>query len=488
MKKTIAKIMAAAVVLSSVIAPNVNAASSLTTAQTALAAPVQLTGLHLSQVSATLSGNVNTHDLLSTDLVGTRNNPVDAGFTVNRNTAGQIVSVDSDLYLTGTSRALNGDLLYFDAGAVYVQVANAVTPISVNDFTANADALNTSTTKGLNLATINTITGQSYASAEAAAKAIATGEVDVTDITRGVSSQGDGSKIANNVLKTTVSSEGIFKEDKYIGATVFDGGYQVMADGHFRFLVGTPSTQDTAYIEAALNSSDPIVLRMTVGFDNTVVRDGNNVAIPDKQAWVRLASQEAADYDGYVILHQDNGYDRHIGVNYSVANGYATITKANMDVLNSDVAKGGRLYLDYVYNRTNTSASTSTLAYKIRTIGSRVFKEGKFQVISGLNSDGAKWIRNIHNGAFRKCKQLKKVNLDTSKKIRKINEKAFYDCKKLATVKLDGRNLKKIGSKAFSGTKSNINFRIKANTKTQYNKAVKMLKKAAPKKAKFTKI
>ena len=499
MKKTIAKIMAAAMVLSTVVAPNVNAASSLTAAQAALAGvPVPLTGLHLSQIAATLNGNVNSHDLLTTDLVGSRNNPVDAGFTVNRNTAGQIVSVDSDLYLTGTGNALNGDLLYFDVGTgnVAVQVANAATTVSVSDFTNGNITLykDTNTTK---VAAKNTIAA--YAGVDvtgltdrAAGKkivdAIKTGEVDITDISEGVNTQNNGSKIANNVLKTTVSN-GIFKDDVYIGGDVFDGGYQVMGDGHFRFIVGTPSSDDTAKIEAALNASNPIVLRMTIGFNAAFVRDAAGNPINDKQAWVRLSPQEQAAYDGYVILHQDNGYNRHIGVNYTVVDGtYAEITAANNDVLKSDVAKGGRLYLDYVYNRTNTNADvTSARTYKIRTIGSRVFKEGKFQTISGLGDDGAKYIRTIHNGAFRKCKQLKKVNLDTNKKIRKINSKAFYDCKKLATVKMDARGLKAVGSDAFKNCKSNIKFKLKGNS-SQVKKAWAKIKKQAPKKAKYSKI
>ena len=191
----------------------------------------------------------------------------------------------------------------------------------------------------------------------------------------------------------------MFKEDKYNGAEIFNG-FTVDNDGYVVLNVANPSATRDDQINAALNSVDPVIMKLTFDFNNggNRVLNDNGTPIAKHHVWIRLTNGDTSQgYDGYVLLKKDNG-------------------------------------------------------------------------------------------AFRKCKQLKKVNLDTSKKIRKINEKAFYDCKKLATVKLDGRNLKKIGSKAFSGTKSNITFKVKANTKTQYNKAVKMLKKAAPKKAKFSKI
>ena len=495
MKKTIAKIMAAAMVLSTVVAPNVNA----TTAISQTANGVAFSSLNLAQISATLSGNVNRHDLLNNATVGSRNNPVDAGFEAHYNN-GLIDYVESDLYLVGQAPAVDGNLVWFDPAndQVVVQVTDAaVTGVNLSDTDKLSQA--TATTGGVKVDAADVITNYDLNVANKTAeerraailKAVTEGNnasnVDVQNISRAVSNNGQSGTIANNILKTTVSN-GIFNDDKYIGGTVFDGGFAIQNDGKIRFVVGTPNAEKTAQIEAAANSTDPIVFKMTMTFGNRVLNRATGALVGERQVWVRLASQEEADYDGFVILHQDNGYNRHIGVNYSIdGSGYATITKANASVLNSDVAKGGRLYLDYVYNRTNTGAALNNQAYKIRTIGSRVFKEGKFQTIAGLGDDGAKYIRTIHNGAFRKCKQLKKVNLDTNKKIRKINSKAFYDCKKLATVKMDARNLKAVGSDAFKNCKSNITFKLKGNS-SQVKKAWAKIKKQAPKKAKYSKI
>ena len=493
MKKTIAKIMAAAVALSTVVAPNVNAGTSYNAA-VAAGAPVQLKSLDLSQTAATLTGNLNGHSLIGTtsETIGSRNNPVDAGFTVNTNAAGQVISVDSDLYVTATARGLDGDLLFYDGNDIFLETGDAVTAVSAKNFKdgTGSEAV-TGTTAVRKYTTDNLKTNYGYTgTAYDMVQAIANGDVKVTDVNNAnfVTSQKSADYLSNSVLKKTIAN-GIFDVDQYIGKTVFDGGYQLLANGQIRFLIDTPNATKTAQVYAAASSESPIVLQMTMKFGDTI-RNAKDEQVATKYVWVRLASQEAADYDGYVILHEDNGNDRHIGVNYTVdGSGYATITKANTSVLNSDVAKGGRLYLDYVYNRTNTNASvTSNLTYKIRTIGSRVFKEGKFQAISGSDGDGgAKWIRNIHNGAFRKCKQLKKVNLGTSKKIRKINSKAFYDCKKLATVRMDARNLKNVGSDAFKNCKSNITFKLKGST-SQVNKAWAKIKKQAPKKAKKSKI
>ena len=485
MKKTIAKIMAAAVALSTVVAPNVNATTAVNGRN-----PVNFQSLQISQLAT--NANTKNHNLIGVNTVGSRSNPVDAGFTINYGADGNAASVTSDMYLTGTSFALGNDLLFFnpaDLANVWVQITDAATtPVDVSDF--DGDTVNGA--KSAAVATLATNNGvdnsgsTALARVQSAIKDIKTDEVKVSNIANAVTNKEKGSAISNNVLQQTVSN-GIFKVDQYIGGDIFDGGYTILADGRIQFLINTRNATKTAQLQAAADSTSPVVFKLTMTFANGLT-DWNNIAIGTKEVWVRLASQEEADYDGYVILHQDNGKNRHIGVNYKVdTSGYATIEAANNTVLKSDVVKGGRLYLDYVYDRTNTGENTALAsAYKIRTIGSRVFKDSKFQVIGGLGDDGANWIRNIHNGAFRSCKQLKKVNLGDQKKLRKINSKAFKGCKKLATVKLDGRGLKQVGSKAFEGCKSNITFKIKGSS-SQAKKAWAKIKKQAPKKAKYSK-
>ena len=509
MKKTIAKVMAAAMLLTTAFAADVNATTFYRNVPAA--GIVNFRDLYLAQTQATQSGNLATYYLTDNDTVGSYSNPIDVGITDTSDTLnGHIRSIDTDLHLFGDAITFGGNIVYFDAATGNVVATAGIAADSTINFANDAKTDNNgnlvmsvdtikdaypsenikiSTSGGA--VTGGTIGSTQYNSAEAFGGAIIqllynhgvfSDTITTSDLNSALSSNND---ISSSVMKETVN--GAYKADVYIGGDVFNR-FAIDNDGSFRFNVNTPSLANDTHIQNAIHGNAPIVMSVTLRFAARARVRGNVVGA--KRVWIRLANTAESNYDGYVILKQDNGQNLHIGVNYTQdSNGYATLTAAESEAIKRDSVKGGRLLLDYVYDRTNTTESTTAnTAFRIRTISSRIFKDGKFQAVSGLGDDGAKWIRNIHNGAFRKCKQLKKVNLDTSKKIRKINEKAFYDCKKLATVKLDGRNLKKIGTNAFKGTKSNIKFKIKANTKTQYNKAVKMIKKAAPKKAKFYKI
>ena len=509
MKKTIAKVMAAAMLLTTAFAADVNATTFYRNVPAA--GIVNFRDLYLAQTQATQSGNLATYYLTDNDTVGSYSNPIDVGITDTSDTLnGHIRSIDTDLHLFGDAITFGGNIVYFDAATGNVVATAGIAADSTINFANDAktdnngnlvmsvDTIkkaypseNITISKSGSAVTGGTIGSTQYNSAEAFGGAIIqllynhgvfSDTITTSDLNSALSSNND---ISSSVMKETVN--GAYKADVYIGGDVFNR-FAIDNDGSFRFNVNTPSLANDTHIQNAIHGNAPIVMSVTLRFAARARVRGNVVGA--KRVWIRLANTAESNYDGYVILKQDNGQNLHIGVNYTQdSNGYATLTAAESEAIKRDSVKGGRLLLDYVYDRTNTTESTTAnTAFRIRTISSRIFKDGKFQAVSGLGDDGAKWIRNIHNGAFRKCKQLKKVNLDTSKKIRKINEKAFYDCKKLATVKLDGRNLKKIGTNAFKGTKSNIKFKIKANTKTQYNKAVKMIKKAAPKKAKFYKI
>ena len=506
MKKTIAKIMAAAMVLSTVVAPNVNAATAFT--NVANGGPVNFTELYLAQTTATTGNNVATYPLIgaTNDLVGSRSNPVDAGFTTTTNGLGNITSVKTDLSIIGNAVGVAGNIVYYDTATnnIVAIVSNADTKVKysewgtsgvTNDKISSYKALAAGNITGVDTAK-KKADGATYDDTQsfgsgvltyAQKKGILNDTVKVSDIDAVVANDGTTGTITSSAYKQVVSLDGVFEENKYIGGDVFNG-FTIDADGSIRLTVANPSSVQDALINSAFNSIDPIVLKLRMTFAANAFDNATNAQITPKEVWIRLANEAQSTYDGYVILHKDNGQNEKVGVNYTAtADGYATITRVNTTKIEADSAKGGRLYLDYVYDRTNTSASTVTTngAFKIREIGSRVFKGGKFQQISGLDG-GAKWIRNIHNGAFRKCKQLKKVNLGDNKKLRKINEKAFYDCKKLATVKLDGRGLKQVGSKAFSGCKSNITFKIKGSS-SQAKKAWAKIKKQAPKKAKYSK-
>lgn len=85
--------------------------------------------------------------------------------------------------------------------------------------------------------------------------------------------------------------------------------------------------------------------------------------------------------------------------------------------------------------------------------------------------------------AFAGNKKIKTVTL--GKNITKIGSKAFYKAKNLSKITVNGNTIKSIGKNAFSGVKKNCKITVQAKDKKQYNKIVKLIKKAGAKKVKF---
>ena len=85
--------------------------------------------------------------------------------------------------------------------------------------------------------------------------------------------------------------------------------------------------------------------------------------------------------------------------------------------------------------------------------------------------------------AFAGNKKIKTVTL--GKNITKIGTKAFYKAKNLSQITVNGNTIKSIGKNAFSGVKKNCKITVRAKDKKQYKKIVKLIKKAGAKKVKF---
>ena len=85
--------------------------------------------------------------------------------------------------------------------------------------------------------------------------------------------------------------------------------------------------------------------------------------------------------------------------------------------------------------------------------------------------------------AFSGNKKIKTVTL--GKNITKIGTKAFYKAKNLSQITVNGNTIKSIGKNAFSGVKKNCKITVLAKDKKQYKKIVKLIKKAGAKKVKF---
>ena len=85
--------------------------------------------------------------------------------------------------------------------------------------------------------------------------------------------------------------------------------------------------------------------------------------------------------------------------------------------------------------------------------------------------------------AFAGNKKIKTVTL--GKNITKIGTKAFYKAKNLSQITVNGNTIKSIGKNAFSGVKKNCKITVRAKDKKQYKKIVKLIMKAGAKKVKF---
>ena len=154
--------------------------------------------------------------------------------------------------------------------------------------------------------------------------------------------------------------------------------------------------------------------------------------------------------------------------------GEVTVAKSDdLDLKDNDDLRGQTLELNEIY--------IGGFLYPVTKFGAQALKEAHMKKLVAEN------VKKVGKGAFRKCKQVKKVDISDSNKVRKIHSKAFYGDKNLKTIAIDGRKLNTVGSGAFSGVKKNCNIKIKAK-KTKYNSDVKLIKKSGAKNVKFTRV
>ena len=230
--------------------------------------------------------------------------------------------------------------------------------------------------------------------------------------------------------------------------------------------------------EGSLDGIDGLFVQVVNRTVVNVVRNGvigtGNITTT---GWVnnKLQIQDVQD-DDLALLKSDIAKGKNLMLDE------AYLFDVTDDLNNNSFAGAGAGYYDFTALGQDTDLGTISIG-KITDIRSRLFKDCKEKLVHAKN---VKWIRN---GAFRKNKQLKKAILSDDTSMKKINEKAFYDCKKLNTVKVKVNTLKQVGKSAFGGStdKKGLKFNLKAGNKTQYNKAVKLFKKSGVKKAKFRK-
>ena len=519
MKKTIAKIMAAAMVLSTIAAPNVLAASIFNSASDAAAfakdARVYIDGQLAYKYGSWVQGNYGAYE--------------DGAFDETEDAANAFALTEQQmtklLYATQDS-ATNYD---YDEAVLGGGVINAEAPVM--------EVATTGKTTGLTAS--DAVTPSAAASVKDYATTATTTELSDIYKTIGVW-----------VSKDTVEN-GNFN-DIVVNARSSRDCVNWRVAGGFAWPSFDFGVNGTAEIVRQLNAGNVILVPMTVQFwngtrwqDTALTRWmwfwNVNTATADDDYWNAIVKLKA-DNNRYtpIRVHVDavegsiaglqglyvqvvNGTTvqfvtadrRLIGTNNIAITALADnrlqiqdVQPNDLALLKSDAAKGKNLMLDEAYLFRTADALNNSSYYgagdlvydfsilgqntdlgtvsigKISDIRSRIFKECKEKLVHAKN---VKWIRN---GAFRKNKQLKKAILSDDTSMKKINEKAFYDCKKLNTVKVKVNTLKQVGKNAFGGStdKKGLKFNLKCGNKTQYNKAVKLFKKSGVKKAKFRKI
>ena len=135
-----------------------------------------------------------------------------------------------------------------------------------------------------------------------------------------------------------------------------------------------------------------------------------------------------------------------------------------------------------ITNARTNGKGTVTLAGTTYKKGNKIFT--KLKVADTVTIGGAKFkITEIEKNAFRGYKYLKSVTI--GKNVKTIGTRAFSGCKKLKSIKILSTKLTETGKSVFSGIKKNAAFAL---PKKSFKKYTGMLKKTgAPKKAVYKK-
>ena len=132
----------------------------------------------------------------------------------------------------------------------------------------------------------------------------------------------------------------------------------------------------------------------------------------------------------------------------------------------------------------DTAIKNVTVGANIKTIGEGAFQNAKNLTVVKFET---KNITAIAKNTFAGATKLKGIDLSKQKNLKTISANAFKGCKKLKTIKIYGNKLTKVNKTAFKGcaNKKSVKVTIFAKNKKQYNKVVKMIKKAGLKKVSF---
>ena len=223
----------------------------------------------------------------------------------------------------------------------------------------------------------------------------------------------------------------------------------------------------TAYNVAVEAAKTPVVVEPTPSTgnsNNNGVAEAGETAITEQGTFTATSATTATYTPSEAVK---NSADVNIPATANIDGQEVTVTEIPKDAFKDD-----------------TAIKNVTVGANIKTIGEGAFQNAKNLTVVKFET---KNITAIAKNTFAGATKLKSIDLSKQKKLKTISANAFKGCKKLKTIKIYGNKLTKVNKTAFKGcaNKKSVKVTIFAKNKKQYNKVVKMIKKAGLKKVSF---
>ncbi len=257
------------------------------------------------------------------------------------------------------------------------------------------------------------------------------------------------------------------------------------------------TSTDSALDTAAANSGYSTDTTLAITLDELIYKGTTDAStawmtnisdLGTGTATVSLKLAEAPTGEDVVVLHDHNGsietvestYDSTTQTITFKTNSFSnfTIASKSTDTANvGDVVKAGSGASAGTYkitsSKTVTYTGTKTKGKKV-TIPAAVKINGKTYKVTKIAANALKGNKKI-------------TKLTIGKNIKAIGKNAFKGCKKLRQISVKSSVLKTVKTNALKGVNSSATITIKAKTKKQYKKEVKLFKKAGAKNATYKK-
>ena len=195
-----------------------------------------------------------------------------------------------------------------------------------------------------------------------------------------------------------------------------------------------------------LETEGKIVYTAKAEYNNTVYTDTHSVILPK--------------LDGTEQLPQDSSSSDNADSN---ASGEETISKSDTKLIGTTF-----VIKDAVFKVTKSNKSAPEVEY----IKTKNKNSKSISIPSNIQLDGITYkVTSIAKNAFKNNKKLTKVTI--GKNVTKIGSKAFYGCKKLKTIKINSKKLKAVGKNAIKGIHKKAKIDVPNSKRKAYKKLFK---------------